>query len=625
MEDYSQMPMPAVTANPPISQMAPAPIVAEEAPEFDIKSGLEGLGKSYNTGGYSAMMDFVKQNPQIAQALKSKPIARQIVSNPNPKNQNPDHMAINGLMGAMDTTKLLAQAQQQTGVNMADPNVPPEQKKGLWDRLTSGIQDARAKPGTPAYDANQAYWGALIGGGGYAAATSAYVDVYKAQVTQQNSIALEAAKKQIDFNIKNQDRIALTKGATDGIGRTLAGEGSNIPVQTIQQIQEQASNILSSAKNDPAAAAGAARALVQQLSEMGVPEKQLTGVARLLGDVVKLDPNKQKEYDALDKTALSGSGALTRYQFGIATESDNKKISAAIDEIKAKEAARAAREEAEKQTAVALAKAQAAITPTASGKTPQEIEAQGKVAEAIALIPTKVDEQTALIPGKVQEQKELMPGKVQEAGKTAGATAAAQLPYQKKLEEYKTGQEGQRVFSREAAQEVVKRLAAGSDTASSLSKYNKAIAAIDSGQVSIGPITSTQPLQQWFGKNMPNPTKASQNTKDVADAIQTLAAQATKAFDSRPTDQDLKFITENKPDVAKDSPERIRAWLDSAAKKLATDATMTGELTKAAGITTSPGLPKPVTPSVTPIQVEPTTKVVNGVTYVHDGKGWKKQ
>lgn len=449
--------MPAVTAQPVIDQTAQQ---AVQTGPVDIKSHLEMLGKSYNTGGYGAMMEYVKQNPMIADALRTQPIAQQIVGNPNPKNQNDDHIAVNGIMGAMDTTKQLAQAQKQLGVNVADPNTPAEVKQGLWQRLMSGIQDARAKPGTPAFSANEAYWGALMGGGGYQMASTAYVDVYKTQVAQQNSIALEAAKKQIDFNIKNQDRIALTKSTTDSIGRTLAGEGSNIPVQTIQQVQEQASNILANAQKEPAAAAGAARALVQQLSESGVSEKQLTGVARLLGDVVKLDPNKQKEYDALDKTALSGSGALTRYQFGIASEADNKKINEVLNEIKAKEAARIQKEETEKQTALALAKSQAAMTPVeVPGKpgvfmTPQAIDAQGKVIEATALIPTKVAEQTALIPGKVQEQSALLPGKVKEAGQTAAASAAAKLPFEQQMENFKSALELSTAEAKEYAKTV---------------------------------------------------------------------------------------------------------------------------------------------------------------------------
>jgi hypothetical protein len=57
-----------------------------------------------------------------------------------------------------------------------------------------------------------------------------------------NDMILESAKKQIDFQMKNQERIALTKSTTDGIGKVLAGEGSNLSSQTIQQVQQQAAD-----------------------------------------------------------------------------------------------------------------------------------------------------------------------------------------------------------------------------------------------------------------------------------------------------------------------------------------------------------------------------------------------
>jgi hypothetical protein len=238
--------------------------------------------------------------------------------------------------------------------------------------------------------------------------------------------------------------------------------------------------------------------------------------------------------------------------------------------------------------------------------TPQAIDAQGKVVEQTALIPGKVTEANALIPTKVNEQRALIPGKVTEAGQVAGAQESAQMPYkkemetfktgqQKELETFKTGQEGQRVFNREAAEAVVKNLVASPELQSALNKYQKAIKVIDEGKVSIGPLTSTQPLQQWIGKNIPNPTEASQNTKDVQSAIDTIVQKMAKDLGANPTDADLKFLLNNKPDVTKDNPARVRDWLDSAAKKISVGAQTTSALGTAAGIS---GMPKPVGGSV---------------------------
>ncbi len=128
-------------------------------------------------------------------------------------------------------------------------------------------------------------------------------------------------------------------------------------------------------------------------------------------------------------------------------------------------------------------------------------------------------------------------------------------------------------------------------------------------------------MNQWVGRNNPNPTVASQNTKDVQSAIDTIVQKMAKDLGANPSDRDLQFLMNNKPDVTKDNPARVRNWLDSAAKKISAGGQTTEALGAAAGIK---NMPKPVSAPSEPASPQ-VTKVVNGVTYVYDGKGWKKQ
>lgn len=591
----------------------PQPVAAMKLNPDQFKSRLYEVGDAFQNGGMIAAIERMKSDPELMKAIQDNPeIIQKIQGNPNPKNDTPAGVGVNAVAKATGLSERVANMAQQLGVDLSSgTKIPAERQGGFMNGIQQIFQESRIQPGSMEAVAQRDYFTALLTGKGVGGAMEAYGARYNQLADEQrkmrNEVFVEATKKDLEFQIKNAQQIALNRSSTQTIASILTTPGANVSGTDLGPIAQEASAILASAKENPTVASGSARALLQKLSSMGVGEEQLTGVARVFGEVIKTDDEKQKLYTNLSMIRGADGGALIRWKFDIATPEDDEKVLKLMDKAALRKSTQEAIAAAAKEEAAAKAKALAAITPvTPGGMTPQQIDAQGKVAE-----------QTALIPGKVTEQKALMPGKVREAGQVAGATAAAQLPYQKEMENvkfgnqkemegiklgnqkemetFKTGQEGQRVFNREAAQEVVKNVAASPELQGALNKYNKAIKVIDEGKVSIGPITSLEPLNQWVGRNNPNPTVASQNTKDVQTAIDSIVQKMAKDLGSNPSDRDLKFLLTNKPDVAKDNPARIRDWLDSAAKKISVGSQTTSALGAAAGIK---NMPQPVGGSV---------------------------
>jgi hypothetical protein len=591
----------------------PQPVAPKELDDEQFKSRLTAIGEEFQSGGMAGALAKLQQDQDLLTTILKKPeIIQKIQSNQNPKNDTPAGVGVNAVAKATGLSERVMNMAEQLGIDLTSgAKIPAERQGGFLNGIKQIFEESKIQPGSMEAVAQRDYFTALLTGKGVGGAMEAYGARYNQLADEtrkmKNDLFSEAVKKDLEFQIKNANQLALTRSSTQTIASILTTPGANVPSTDLGPIAQEASAILASAKENPTVASGSARALLQKLSSMGVGDRQITEVARVFGDVIKTDDKKTEMYNNLSTIRGADSdGALTRWRFDIATPADNEKVLKLRDKFDLRKSTQEAMAAAAKQTAESQAKASAEITPVpVPGQpgvfmTPQAIAAQGKVVE----------------------QKALMPGKVKEAGQVAGAQEAAQQPYkkemenlrtsnQKDLETFKTGQEGQRVFNREAAQEVVKNIAASPQLQSTLNKYSKAIKAIDDGKVSIGPMTSLQPLAQWMGKNWYDPTVASQNTKDVADAITMLAAQATKEFDARPTDQDLKFIIENKPDVAKDNPARVRAWLDSAAKKISAGAQTTEALGAAANIQR---MPKPVGGAVQPAAEAPKVRKYNPQT-----------
>jgi hypothetical protein len=613
-----------------MSATQPQPVPPVELDDEQFKNRLTSIGEEFQSGGMSKALFKLQQDQDLLTTILKKPdIIKKIQDNANPKNETPAGVGVNAVAKAVGLSDRVTDMAEKLGIDLTSGGkIPPERQGGFMNGIKQIFADSQIQPGSMEAVAQRDYFTALLTGKGVGGAMEAYGVRYNQLADEtrkmRNQVFVEATKKDLEFQIKNQQQIASNRVATQTIASILTTPGANVPSTDLGPIAQEASAILASAKENPTVASGSARAMLQKLASMGVGDQQITEVARVFGDLIKTDDKKTEMYNNLSTIRGADSdGALTRWKFDIATPADNEKILKLMDKFDLRKSTQEALAAAAKQKAESQAKAQAAITPvTEGGMTPQQIEAEGKALEA-----------SALIPSKVEEQRRLMPGKVKEAGQTAGAQAAAQLPFQQKLdtfktgnqkdlEVFKTGQEGQRVFNREAAQEVVKNIASSPELQGALNKYQKAIKVIDEGKVNIGPITSFAPLSQWMGKNAPNPTVASQNTKDVQTAIDSIVQKMAKDLGANPSDRDLQFLLNNKPSVDKDNPARIRDWLDSAAKKISRGAETATALGTAAGIQ---NMPKPVGGDVDQPKAPQATKVIDGVTYVYDGKGWKKQ
>jgi len=156
----------------------------------------------------------------------------------------------------------------------------------------------------------------------------------------------------------------------------------------------------------------------------------------------------------------------------------------------------------------------------------------------------------------------------------------------------------------------------------------KSVKLIDSGETNLGPsgsILSTEttanqlPFEKEAGRFIG--TKDARNTKTVMDLVRKLAADGLKALGSNPSTVDLQFWTENKP-TEYDAPEYTKEWLQTRKDDLERRIQYHKDVIKNKG-----RVPEviPGTPTQTGEKPVLEEKTVNGVTYVFDGKGWKKK
>ena len=146
----------------------------------------------------------------------------------------------------------------------------------------------------------------------------------------------------------------------------------------------------------------------------------------------------------------------------------------------------------------------------------------------------------------------------------------------------------------------------------SLEKAKDNIKILESGKTNFGTVISGMiPGERAVGEMFK--TQDAVNTKSVMEYINSIAAGNAKSLGANPTDRDLIFLTSNIPnetwsdkDVAdwiRKSETAQRRTLDIARKQVESGGRYTPEV-----------------PPTTP-----TEKTINGVTYVYDGKGWKKK
>jgi hypothetical protein len=157
---------------------------------------------------------------------------------------------------------------------------------------------------------------------------------------------------------------------------------------------------------------------------------------------------------------------------------------------------------------------------------------------------------------------------------------------------------------------------------------NKSIKLIDEGKTNLGPsgsvLSGDTKANQLPGEKQLGAfigSKDSQNTKNIMELVVQLSADGIKTLGSNPSTVDLEFWTKNKP-TEYDTPEYTKEWLQTRRDNLERRIQYHKDVIKNKG-----RVPEviPGTPTQTGEKPVLEEKTVNGVTYVFDGKGWKKK
>ena len=208
---------------------------------------------------------------------------------------------------------------------------------------------------------------------------------------------------------------------------------------------------------------------------------------------------------------------------------------------------------------------------------------------------------------------------------TEGAKA-----FEKRYKDYQEQQESIRKTQEKAAAEIAKAageaVAASPQTITNLNKIDKAITHLDKGNTNFGAAGGglrkgelSGGVVQDIGRFLN--TEDARNTQDVIEAVNGVVLE--RANLGKMTDADLKFYTAGKPTID-DSPERVKEWLETARADIKNKLEFNKQQAAAGG--RKGPMEQPATPVVPPPSVPSgTSKIINGVTYVYDGKGWKKK
>lgn len=196
----------------------------------------------------------------------------------------------------------------------------------------------------------------------------------------------------------------------------------------------------------------------------------------------------------------------------------------------------------------------------------------------------------------------------------------------RKQEEEKSVRETQEAAAKKVATEAAEAVAASPQTVINMNKIDKAVKHLTAGTTNYGAAGgglrkgelsggAAQKVGRFFD------TEDARNTQDVTEAINGVVLERTNL--GKMTDKDLEFYTAGKPTID-DSPERVKEWLETAK----TDIKNKLEFNKqqaASGGRKGP-MEQPATPVAPPPSIPGgTSKIIGGVTYVYDGKGWKKK
>jgi len=196
----------------------------------------------------------------------------------------------------------------------------------------------------------------------------------------------------------------------------------------------------------------------------------------------------------------------------------------------------------------------------------------------------------------------------------------------KRKEEEKSARETKEAAAKKIATEAAEAVSQSPQTVVNMNKIDKAVKHLEKGTTNFGAAggglrkgefsgSAAQKVGRFFD------TEDARNTQDVMEAINGVVLE--RANLGKMTDKDLEFYTAGKPTID-DRPERVKEWLDTAKTDLKNKLEFNKQQAASGGRkgpmeqTPAPVAPPPSIPGG-------TSKIIGGVTYVYDGKGWKKK
>lgn len=569
------------------------------------------MGEAYDRDGIKGVMVAAHGNPRIGATFQAQPdLLRKIAWNPDARQDTPEKRRLAGVAGGLEIANQLGTYAEQNGLPsqiFSNPQAMQkvQQNPGFMDTVKNIFTQAQAQPGTPAYAANEAYFGTLTRGGGLLGAAAAYATTYQQQAQQQGEVQKLAMGKLLDQQIKTMDRKQQTQGIVTNTTRMLAGSDSNLDTQTIAGISDQVGQISYMAKENPAGAEIQARQLAQSIFENpNVDDRAKNKILSTLVSTVKIAPEQQKEIDMYRNAGLPDR-VINKMAMGVSLDGEEATIKRVKDKI-AKDALARKLEQKQGETDIETA---AANTKKVFETTDPRILA-GKLAEkygsevAGALVKQNAERmELGMPPMSIQEfdqtaarmmggggvprptqpvapaygsQSQTTPGgpapvvaqpmPAPVAGTTGPQPVAPAAP-PLTLAQARARQAGQQNEA-EAAGTILGKELGNLDNA--IKDADKAMNLLDSGDHNVGValsgIVGRGPIAQAVGSAFE--TTDAKNTKIIGDTINKMAAEGLKAaMGGQLSNNDLEFWRENKPNMRSD-PEFVKEWIADAKKRM---------------------------------------------------------
>lgn len=312
----------------PVAPQPPRILVGDE-----LKAQMLNAGGAFNSGGMKGLQQYLQDNPDLKASLTDEMISK-IASNPNKKNDTPEGIGVNAVVTTTDMSNKLAKVVEQT-------RGKPQSMSEAIGRVFEGF---KLKPGSPEEAASNAYLTGLINGQGYTGSAALSAQAYKDRADEIRQARLKQmeikgetdkalAVKQFELDAKNAERDRIAGASAKSVADQMAKDG--LPTPFIAEMSLEVKNIQITAKDNPAAAQGAANALFANLTASGAS----TATLRKVGDA--LLPTMEKGMNDVQRNQLNDmknagvpDALIYRKVFGKPEEGDAEKINKLVKDYK---------------------------------------------------------------------------------------------------------------------------------------------------------------------------------------------------------------------------------------------------------------------------------------------------